>query len=223
MFLELVNFRYTLSMNLFGKLLKKYQSQLIIAILGLTIVGLIIYAIFSYSDLKKSLAKPKEKPVKLISYENQDFGFKLKYPEDFVEGKIKSEDQQKDPLMLKLVREDPPALILLWQEGLGMVANLIKQPLIEYLRDNVDRRYGAEFNDFKKEKQENLKIGDLDGFFVEFTFQDQNKNYREKIREAIFVKNNDGYHLQCLAPVERWLPAEKACEAIENSFSWYKK
>lgn len=210
-------------MRLFDKFFKKHQSQLLIAFLGLIIIGLIIYVIFSYSDFKKSSAKLKEKPIKLISYENKNFGFKLKYPEDFVEGKIKSEDQRKDPLMLKLFREDPPTLVLFWQEGLGIVANLIKQPLIEYLRDNVDRRYGAEFNDFKKERQENLKISNLDGFFIEFTFQDKEKKYREKIKEMIIIRESSAYHLQCLAPVERWLAAQKTCEVIRKNLQFISK
>lgn len=206
------------TMNLF---FKKYQNQIIAFLLILIIIVLVIFLILSYADfLKKRSAQSKEIPVRLKNYESKNFSFKLKYPEDLIEGKIKPEDQEKDPLMLKLVRENPPILILFWQEGLGIVANLIKQPLIEYLRDNVDRRYSVEFNDFKKEKQENLKIGNLDGFSVEFTFQDKEKEYREKIREIIIVRENNAYHLQCLAPVEEWSSAEKACQAIKKSFQF---
>lgn len=175
-----------------------------------------------YFSGRKNQSKPVEKPpeVKLIAYEDKTFGFKLKYPEGFVVGKIAEKDQENDPLMLKLVRENPPTLVLYWKEGLGVVEAFIKKPLLEYLKDNIDRKFTAEYNDFKKEKVEETDLAGLSAFTVWFTFQDPKKSYREKIKLTVTQKNSVGYYLSCMAPEPMWEFAEPSCDIIKEGLEF---
>lgn len=178
-----------------------------------------------YLFLKKPWQKPAEKlpEVKLLDYEDTKYGFRLKYPEVFVVGKIAEKDQESDPLMLKLVRENPPTLVLYWKEGLGVVSAFIKQPIFDYLKGNIDRKYGAEYNDFKKEGLEDTTLAGLEAFTVWFTFQDPEKEYREKIKLTVAIKDNAGFYLQCMAPEEMWQFAEPACDKIKGSFEFIER
>lgn len=183
---------------------------------------ILIVAMGTYFITKKPWQEKPEpkKEVKLLDYQNDQFGFSLKYPENFVIGKIKEDDQKKDPLMAKLVRTDPPTLILVWKEGLGMVESLLKKPLLEYLKENVERKYKIDYKDFKLEKIEDAKLGNQDGFIAWFTFQDPNKKYREKIKLIATTKDKSGWYIQCQAPTEMWSEAEPACDAIKESFQF---
>lgn len=161
--------------------------------------------------------------VRLLDYEDQDYNFNLKYPEDLVRVKITEEDK-KNSIILRLLRINPPMLVNIWKEtGLGMVDMLIKKPLLEYLKTNLDKRYPAEFNDFKKEKIEDTKVAGLDAFTVWFTFQDKEKDYREKIKVFVFVKDKSAYYLNCMTPDVQWQYAEPSCDIIKNNFSFIEK
>lgn len=166
----------------------------------------------------------KSEEIKQVAYQSAEYGFKVKYPEGMVEGKIPEEQQKKDPIILKLVQVDPPLLVTIWQEqGLGILDMYVKKPLLEYLKGNVDRRYGAEYNDFKKEKLEDTKLAGLDAFTVWFTFQNKEKTYREKIKLAVTVKDKTAYYLQCMAPAEVWDTVEPSCDIIKDSFEFVEK
>lgn len=161
--------------------------------------------------------------VKLLDYESQEYGFKLKYSEDFVQGKLPQE-QPKDPLMLKLVRIEPPTLVNIWKEsGLGILNLYIKKSLLEYLKNNLDTKYAKEYNDFQKEKMEDSKIAGLDAFTVWFTFQNKEKDFREKIKLTVTVKDNIAYYLQCMAPKEMFTYAEPSCDLISTNFQFMEK
>lgn len=156
----------------------------------------------------------------LTVYQSDQFKFTLKYPEGFVVGQISPEDQKKDPLMAKLIREEPPTLVLFWEEGLGMLNALIKKPTLEYLREQVDRRYSIEYKDFQKEKVEDTTLSGLPAFSVWFTFQDPDRTYREKIKLTVTTKDGKDYYLQCMAPVVMWEKAELSCNIIRENFQF---
>lgn len=172
--------------------------------------------------LGKKLHPPASKstPVKLVAHQSSEFGFKLQYPEGFVLGKVPSE-QKKNPIMLRLVRLEPPTLMTLWKEtGLGILDLTIKKPLLYYLKTNIDRKYSHDFQDFKKEKIEDTTLGDLEAFTAWFTFQDPQKSYREKIKLTVAEKDKQAWYLQCLAPEAMWELAEPSCDLVKNSFAF---
>lgn len=164
--------------------------------------------------------KSPEPEVKLLNYQDDRFKFKVQYPVGFVLGKISPASQVKDPVMLKLVREEPPTLVLVWQEGLGMVGAFVKTPLLQYLQEQIDRKYKVDYHDFKKEKVEKSQLAGLESFTVWFTFQDPQKSYREKIKLTVTTKNNVGVYLQCQAPEAMWDFAEPSCDVIKNNFEF---
>ncbi len=161
---------------------------------------------------------------KLVDYENEDDGLKIKYPDTFVTGKIAEESKKKEGILFKLVRTNPPTLITVWQEtGLGMVEAYVKQPLLEYLKGNVERSYKVNFNDYKQEKIEDDKLAGSDAFTVWFTFQDKQKDYREKIKQSVAVKDKTAYYFQCMAPENVWYQAEPGCNIARDNLELLSK
>lgn len=193
----------------------------VVPIISLISLGTFLLISKPWQDQSKNEVK---KEVKLLDYESQEYGFKLKYPDDFIEGKIAEEDKNKNPIMLKLVSVEPPALATVWKEtGLGLLALYSKKPLLEILKANVDSMYPSKYNDFQKEKFEDSKLAGLDAFTVWFTFQDPDKDYREKIKLTVTIKDNIAYYLQCMAPVEMFTYAEPSCDLISTSLQFLMK
>lgn len=186
-------------------------------------IGLGIFLLISKPWQSQSNSE-SQKEVKMLDYESQEYGFKLKYSQDFILGKISEEDQKKNPMMLKLVRVEPPALATIWKEmGLGLLDLYSKKPLLEILKANIDGVYPSKYNDFQKEKLEDGKVTNFDAFTVWFTFRDKEKTYREKIKLSVFVKDKTAYYLQCMAPESQWQYAESSCDIIKDNFSFLEK
>lgn len=181
-------------------------------------IGVFLFVTKPWLAFVKKEAPKSE--VKVLTYQDDKFKFKVQYPEGFVLGKISPESQVKDPVMLKLVRQEPPTLVLVWQEGLGMVGAFVKKPLLQHLRENIDRRYGSEYRDFKKEKVEDATLAGLPAFTVWFSFQDPQKTYREKMMFTATVIESKGYYLQCQAPEAMWDYAEPSCNLIKANFEF---
>ncbi len=195
---------------------KLFYSSLVLALfLGL---GVFIYVKKPWLAFVKKESSKTE--VRLLNYQDDKFKFKVQYPEGFVLGRISPASQVKDPVMLKLVREEPPTLVLVWQEGLGVVGAFVKTPLLEYLQGQVDRKYKVDYHDFKKEKVERSQLAGLEAFIVWFTFQDPQKSYREKIKLTVTTRNNVGIYFQCQAPEAMWEYAEPSCDLVKNSFEF---
>lgn len=196
------------------------RKLILIIFLCLLSGGLVFFLLRTrpWLRFKRSVSKPPA--VKVLDYQDEVAKIRLKYPEGFNVGQLSQENRDQDLLLLKLVRVEPPTLVISWFEGLGLLEAFTKRPLLEQLKDNVERRYSAEYKDFKKEKIEGTTLAGLPAFTVWFTFQDPKKTYREKIRLTVTVKESKGIYLQCQAPEAMWDFAEPSCDLIKNSFAF---
>jgi len=160
--------------------------------------------------------------VEWVDYTDPSGEVSLKHPSSFVLGKVPEGEDGKEQFGFRLVRVNPPTLVRVWKEGLGVVAAFVHQPLLDYLKNNLNRRYASEFPDYSPEKLEGTVWRDLPAFSAWFTFQDPQKSYREKIRLTVVVKEQTAYYLQCMAPEGVWEHAEPSCDLIQNNFQFLR-
>ncbi|EKD56178.1 MAG: hypothetical protein ACD_58C00278G0001 [uncultured bacterium] len=200
---------------------KKTIIYLIVIIL---IIALGTFLLIKKSWQNKSDGQIKGVEINLLDFDDKDNLFKLKYPDDMVIAKLTDEQKKKDQIVFQLVQpkvgERNSVLI---EKGLGVVEAFIKQPLLEYMKGNIDLKFGTSFSDYKKEKVEDSKLAGLDAFTVWFTYMDQDKNYRQKIKMSVTVKDKTGYYLICQGPEEIWSRIEPSCDIIKDNFSFIEK
>lgn len=190
-------------------------------ILVLIIIIIIVYIITKELTQNKSEPEIKGTKTELLTYTNEENGFRLKYPGNFVIGNIPEKEDNKDPIIIRLVSPEPAGVIMLKKEsGLGALNLFVKKPLLEYLKSNIDKRYEIEYNDFKKERVEEIKLAGLDAFTVWFTFQDPDVKDKERIKLTVTVKDNVGYYIQCMAPVKTWSQTDESCNQVIESFEF---
>lgn len=207
--------------------------QLTISINRKTIILIIIVTLITALGVFLFIKKPwqnrsdgqvKGAQVNLLDFEDKDNLFKLKYPDDMVIAKLTDEQKKKDKIVFQLVQPNIGERVsVLIEKGLGMVEAFIKQPLLDNLKGNIDKRFGSSFTEYKKEKVEDSKLAGLDAFTVWFTYMDDVKNFRQKIKMSVTVKDKTGYYLICQGPEEIWSQIEPSCDIIKDNFSLLEK
>lgn len=188
------------------------------------IIALGVFLVVKKPWQNKSDGQVKGVQVNLLDFEDKDNLFTLKYPDTMVIANLTDEQKKNDKIVFQLVQPDIGERVsVLIEKGLGMVENFIKKPLLEYMKDNIDKKFKVSFADYKKEKVEDSKLAGLDAFTVWFTFQDPDKDYRQKIKMIVTTKDKTGYYLICQGPEEIWSQIEPSCDIIKDNFSFFEK
>ena len=157
----------------------------------------------------------------LLEYSNLGEGLTLRYPQGFVQGQISAADRAERNMLLKLVRLDPPALVLAWkEEGLGVITTLQNTGILGVLTNNFNRRKANLYADYQQTNTQDVVIDGNRARHFRFSFQDFAKDYREQGRFTILVKGQDAYYTLCQAPVEKWPEAIESCEQIMSSWKF---
>jgi|GEM_PF-3214267 len=171
-----------------------------------------------------SQGQVKGQEIKLLDFEDKENLFKLKYPDYMVQASLTDEQKKKDKIVFQLVRpEIGERNSVLIERGLGIVEAFIKQPLLENMKSNIDQKFGMSFQDYKKEKVEGGKLAGQDAFTVWFNYHDSQKNYRQKVKMTVSVKDKIGYYLICQGPEEIWSQIEPDCDLIKDNFQFLEK
>lgn len=203
------------------KLLNLSKKQIMFIVIPIILIISIGIFVLITKPWNRSKEQVKGAQITLLDFEDKDNLFKLKYPDDMVIAKLTDGQKKKDKIVFQLVQpEIGERNSVLIEKGLGIVEAFIKQPLLEYLKGNVDIKFGTSFSDYKKERVENTKLAELDAFTVWFTYMDEVKNFRQKIKMSVTVKDKTGYYLICQGPEAIWSQIEPSCDIIKDNFSF---
>ncbi|MCA9388924.1 hypothetical protein KC644_04195 [Candidatus Berkelbacteria bacterium] len=190
--------------------MKKILLISLIGALSLVAIGLTAYLYFL----------PTPETISLESHHiDKERGFKINYPSTFTPKEIL--DKDKDEVSLEIVQPAPQLTVTVWQEsGLGLLETFSSQPLLQQLRDNVDRRFSSAYPEIEKEGVNGVDLAGQEAFSVQLTFRRPKALNRERMHLTVTTRNESAYYVQCLTPVADWDEVKELCLAITGSFEF---